>query len=261
MQIAIIGSGNVATVLGSKMREAGHRILQVVSRQETHAARLAEELGCPYAMRWEDLHPEGDLYLVALSDEAVQAAASQLRLPGKLVVHTAGAVAREALAAVSEHHGVLYPLQSLRKEIRPFPAFPLLIDAHLPEDLHPIRTLARSISEQVSEADDRTRLQLHLSAIIVNNFSNYLFVMAEERCRKEGVDFSLLLPLIRETADRLSRYAPGDVQTGPAIRGDLGTITRHLALLSEYPDLAEMYRWFTTRIMRHYGGPEIHPPF
>jgi predicted short-subunit dehydrogenase-like oxidoreductase (DUF2520 family) len=137
----------------------------------------------------------------------------------------------------------------------------LLIDARLPEDLEKIDAFARSISGQVREADDSTRLKLHLSAIMVNNFTNHLFVMAEEFCRKEGVEFSLLLPLIRETADRLSLHAPVDVQTGPAIRGDRGTIAKHLALLSGYPDLEEAYRWFTARIMRHYGGPENPPPF
>jgi len=248
MQIVLIGSGNVASVLGGKLREAGHRIVQVFSRRPEHAMRLAKELECEHVSRWEEIDREADLYIAALSDDALRMLHSEITLPGKLIVHTGGAVPKEILLKVSVNSGVLYPLQSLRKELRPYPEIPLLVDANLPADLEKIEDVARSISGQVQAADNDTRLRLHVAAVLVNNFTNHLYVLAEEYCRKEGADFNMLLPLIRETALRLSKIPPRDAQTGPAIRGDEATIKKHLELIGSYKDIKEVYTLITRQI-------------
>ena len=255
MDFVIIGSGNVATVLGNKLRTAGHRIVQVFGRNEENAARLAGELGCSWTTRTGDLQ-KSEIVLFALSDDGLRKVAGELKLGGQLVLHTAGAVPMDVLAPVSNRYGVFYPLQSIRREIRPFPAIPLLIDAHTSEDLEMVREVASTVSQQVSQADDATRLKLHLSAIFVNNFSNFLYTMASEFCRHEQMDFELLLPLIRETSDRLARFEPGAVQTGPAIRGDVSTMERHLALLSDQPAMKSIYLYMSRLIWERYHTPE-----
>jgi predicted short-subunit dehydrogenase-like oxidoreductase (DUF2520 family) len=252
MKVTIIGSGNVATVMGSGLVAAGHTLLQVVARNAVAAAELAAEWGCGYTTRWEAIERSADLYIVAVSDQALPGLNRELRLPGRLVVHTAGAAPLSALASVSERHGVLYPLQSLRKEVRPFPEFPLLIDAARPEDLVLLDGFARTLARQVKRADDELRRKLHVAATFANNFTNYLYTLSADFCRQEGVDFSLLLPLIRETAERVERYDPRTVQTGPAIRGDRATMERHLEVLANYRNMSELYRIFSGQIREYY---------
>jgi len=256
MKVVIIGSGNVATVMGSQIAAAGHRIVQVVARREEPSARLAAVLNCGYTTQWEKTNREADIYIVSISDKALTGLGDVLQLPGKLVVHTAGAMASKVLLSVSANSGVLYPLQSLRSEIRPFPEFPLLVTANQPQDLPVIEAFARTIASQVQQTDDETRLKLHVAAILVNNFSNYLYTQASVFCAAEKIDFSLLLPLIRETAGRIAFYPPQDVQTGPAVRGDEPTIQRHLEVLSNYKGLSELYRLFTIQIEEFYGIKE-----
>jgi predicted short-subunit dehydrogenase-like oxidoreductase (DUF2520 family) len=253
MKVVIIGSGNVAAVMGASSVYAGHRVIQVIARREEAVAPLAREWNCGYATRWEDIDRGAELYIVALSDRALMELGQRLSLAGKLVVHTAGAVSVAVLADVSARCGVLYPLQSLRKEIRPIPEFPLLIDALRPDDLPLIDGFARSLARQVERADDETRLKCHVAAVLVNNFTNYLYTLAEDFCHKEGIDFTLLLPIIRETAARLEKFNPRDVQTGPAVRGDRGTIERHLEVLAKYDNIKELYRMFTDQIGEFYG--------
>jgi predicted short-subunit dehydrogenase-like oxidoreductase (DUF2520 family) len=252
MKVVIIGSGNVATVIGGRIVAAGHTVLQVMARQEAAAAGLAREWGCSYSTEWAEVTREGELYIVALSDTALAGLGEVLQLPGSLVVHTAGAAAAAVLRPVSERYGVLYPLQSLRRNIRPFPEFPLLIDAAQPADLSLLEGFAQSLSNQVRRADDASRLKLHVAAVLINNFSNHLYTLSAGFCQREGVDFSLLLPIIRETAARVERYPPQEVQTGPAIRGDAGTIRRHLDVLSNYDDIKELYRVFSDQIEAYY---------
>jgi predicted short-subunit dehydrogenase-like oxidoreductase (DUF2520 family) len=253
MKVVIIGSGNVATVLGGKIAAAGHTILQVVARRPSEAARLGAEWGCSFATDWSAIDQGADAYIVSLTDSALPLFAAQVRLPGRLVLHTAGAVSRKVLLPVSEHCGVLYPLQSLRREIRPFPEFPLLIDVEDPADLPVVETFARTLAELVQRADDEARLKLHVAAVVINNFSNYLYTLSADFCRQEEVEFSLLLPLIREMAGRLEGREPHEVQTGPAVRGDAGTIATHLNLLSKYQDLSQLYSLFSIQIEAYYG--------
>jgi predicted short-subunit dehydrogenase-like oxidoreductase (DUF2520 family) len=252
MKTVIFGSGNVATVLGEIIAAAGHPLLQIVARNEERAVTLARALGCANATRYSGIDLTADLYIVALSDSALGTLGRHLTLPNKLVVHTAGAIPLGVLRDVSDRTGVLYPLQSLRAAMRPFPPIPLLVDAGRPADRQTLETFARTLSDQVWQADDSTRLKLHLAATITNNFTNYLYTLAAGFCEREKIDFSILLPLIRETANRLDRYPPGDVQTGPAVRGDRETIDRHLKILDNYKEISNLYELFTNLIEEHY---------
>ena len=51
----------------------------------------------------------------------------------------------------------------------------------------------------------------------------------------------MLLPLIDETARKVHNIHPLKAQTGPAIRYDENIINKHLSLLTDSPDLANIY--------------------
>jgi predicted short-subunit dehydrogenase-like oxidoreductase (DUF2520 family) len=91
-------------------------------------------------------------------------------------------------------------------------------------------------------------MKLHLAAVFSNNFVNYLYALAEEYCRAEGINFKLLVPLIQETALRVQTINPSNAQTGPAFRHDAATIQRHEELLKSYPELKKFYLLFTESI-------------
>lgn len=241
MNIVIIGTGNTATVLGKKLKNAGHRIVQVFGRDNKAASELAYQLDTESTNYWNVVNRTADLYILAVSDIAVEEVFQELRLPDKTVVHTAASVSKDVLRSGAEHYGVLYPLQSLKKDSGYLPEIPVLIDASDKPTLHLLNLLAHSISDRVVEAGDETRLKLHLAAVMVNNFTNHLYTLVEKYCREEGLDFYLLLPLIKETAARLDTVLPSKSQTGPALRGDRVTIEKHLAILEKYPQLKKIY--------------------
>lgn len=254
MKIVIIGSGNAATILGKKIALAGHAIIQVAGRNEAHVKQLAAILHCDYLTGYAGISQEADLYLLAISDDALMQIGKELNLGRKTIVHTAGAVSKEVLKPVSANYGVLYPLQSLRKELDVLPEIPLLVDGNTADDLALIADFAKTISNQVQVADDALRLKLHLAAVVVNNFSNHLYSLAEAYCIKEKADFHLLLPLIEETAHRLQYASPKQMQTGPAIRNDQATLQKHLGLLGQYPELRHIYEIFSQSIRQFYSA-------
>lgn len=249
MDIVIIGSGNVAAVLGRKFKTAGHTILQVYSRNASAASLLAYEWDTESTNYKSLINQNADVYLVAVTDDGIKDVITDILLPGKIIAHTAASVPKEALKNVSAHYGVFYPLQSLRKEMTNLPETPIYFDGSDELTKKKLEALAHSIAdEKVRVADDGDRLKLHVAAVLVSNFTNHLYTLAADYCKKEGLDFKQLLPLIEETALRIKTIPPQEAQTGPAVRHDKETIQKHLALLNDYPHLKDMYLLMTESI-------------
>ncbi len=249
MKIVLIGSGNVATILGRLFQKNDHQVIQVTSRNIDHAKDLADELKCSYTDYNGTVDRTADLYVVAVSDMAIHECVQHYNIPDKLVVHTAGSVSKDVLKNSSYNYGVLYPLQSLRKEMKSVPEIPFLVDGNNETVVKAIYEFALTLSPDVQVIGDEDRLKLHAAAVIVSNFTNHLYAIAEDFCIKENVSFDLLKPLIMETAARIRNQSPGAVQTGPAARKDIHTLDRHLRLLTNHPKLRTTYLRLTDSIM------------
>jgi predicted short-subunit dehydrogenase-like oxidoreductase (DUF2520 family) len=250
MKVVIIGAGNVATVLGRKLKAANHEIIQVFTRIPEMATVLASELQANSCTSWSSIDKSADFYLVAISDNALEEISDHLELDDQLIAHTAGAISKEVLRGISDNYGVLYPLQSLRKEMKNIPDIPIMVDASNKKALQKLKEIAASVSSQVDESKDEQRLQLHLSAVFVSNFVNHLYVQSEKYCKSHQLDFKKLLPLIKETANRVQSYSPAEVQTGPAARFDSVTIEKHLDMLQADPSLKRLYELLTKSIQQ-----------
>ncbi len=251
MDIVIIGSGNVAAVLGRKFKAAGHSILQIYSRNASAASMLAYEWDTESTNYKSLLNQSADVYIIAVPDDSIQDVTESLHLPRKVVAHTAASVPMDVLKNVTAHYGVFYPLQSLRKEMTYLPDIPVFFEGSDARSKKILGELAYSIAgEKVTEADDNARLKLHIAAVVVSNFTNHLYVLAEEYCRKERLDFKLLQPLIDETSSRIKSINPVSSQTGPAIRHDSDTIHKHLELLKDHPQLKNIYILLTESIQQ-----------
>jgi predicted short-subunit dehydrogenase-like oxidoreductase (DUF2520 family) len=175
-------------------------------------------------------------------------------LKNKLVVHTAGAVSINALKDTSSTYGVLYPLQTLSKYSDHIPEIPFLIDGNNQETLHRVLGFAKTLSNNVIEANDTERLNYHVAAVFVSNFTNHMYALAEIYCKKERLEFKNLFPLIDETTLRAKQISPFLSQTGPAIRNDIYTLNRHLQALSSNAELKYIYLKMTESIIKSHGS-------
>ncbi|SEW23828.1 Predicted oxidoreductase, contains short-chain dehydrogenase (SDR) and DUF2520 domains [Chitinophaga sp. YR573] len=253
MDIVIIGAGNVAHCFGQLLKINGHQISQVISRTKEHADELKEVIHAGAATNdLRDINMEADVYLIAVSDGAIPLLNDQLRLGKRIVAHTAGAVPLDAISNISSNTGVLYPLQSLRKGVKSFPPIPLLLEAANDETMRRLQPIAQSVSSRVEVMNSEQRLQLNLAAVLCNNFTNHLIARSKNYCEKDGLDFSLLEPIIKETFERLDKFPPESVQTGPALRNDQATMTKHLGLLQDQKYLQLIYRVMSDSINDFY---------
>ncbi len=249
MNITFVGCGNVATVMARLCQEKGHNIQHVIARNKIAGGEFAQKFKCDLVNFNEQPNKETDLVIVALSDNSLPEAINNLNFGSVPVIHTAGSCNMNVLENMSKNFGVLYPLQTLRKEMETIPEIPFLIEGNNEETVQLLKSFAHTLSNSVTIQNAEQRLRLHASAVIVNNFTNYLFSVAEKFCNDEKVDFKLLLPLIKQTSARVQDHSPLSIQTGPAVRGDITTLDKHLRLLTDYPKLRTLYMRLTDGIM------------
>ena len=194
-----------------------------------------------------------DLYIIAVADDAIVSFSESLLIKNKLVVHTSGSVSMEALSD-KNRKGVFYPLQSFSKNSEvDFSKIPICIEAQNESDLGLLNQLGNSISKNVLAISSEKREKIHLSAVIVNNFVNYLYQVGNDLMQEQSLSFDLLKPLILETANKINTLSPAEAQTGPAKRNDKKTIEKQLHLLEESP-YKDIYQDITNSILKKYNN-------
>jgi predicted short-subunit dehydrogenase-like oxidoreductase (DUF2520 family) len=247
--IIIVGSGNVASSFCKLIQRSNLLLLKaIVARNEVEGNTLATTNGTSYFNITTNKLPEADVAIIAVSDSNIEEAAA-INFDGQTILtHTAGAVSIQVLLPFAKQYGVLYPLQSLNKNDQEINDIPILYDGSDEITTQRLAIIAKELSQASFQVNDEDRSKYHLSAVFVNNFGNYLFTLAYDYCKKNGLNFSLLLPLIKATAQKISNNSPQALQTGPAIRKDTTTIEKHKELLQEEEEMKKIYDLFTSSI-------------
>lgn len=252
--ISFVGAGNVATQLAIAFDKAGFTIGEVCSGSRKGSKEFSQQFNCAMKLNLAEMEPGADLYLICVPDDKVGEVAGRLPDVNGIVAHTSGMTPLESLNRF-QHFGVFYPLQTLSKmKTVDHSEIPFCIEGGDEETSVRLEELASVISTNVSRVDSEKRKYLHLAAVFVNNFSNHLFSAADELLKDKGLDFELLLPLIKETASKIESLKPDEAQTGPAVRNDESVIGQHLEMLKNYPGYRELYKMITEQLTKKYHG-------
>ncbi|MDM1414584.1 DUF2520 domain-containing protein [Myroides odoratimimus] len=248
ISISILGSGKVAQHLILNFLEHDNICLQqVYARTPNKVKDLVSHNQIISDIN--ELKP-ADIFIIAVSDDAIEEVSSTIPLKDAFVVHTSGTMPMNSIATTSRK-GVFYMLQtfSIDKEVD-FSLIPYCIEASNKQDFELLEKLALSFSERVYKISTDQRQSIHLAAVFVNNFTNHLFKLGEDICKENMVPFDILKPLILETATKVQTLSPREAQTGPAARNDQGTIDRHLEALND-PIKKEIYQLITNSIQNN----------
>ncbi|SHH68622.1 Rossmann-like and DUF2520 domain-containing protein [Winogradskyella jejuensis] len=195
---------------------------------------------------------EADVYIMAVSDDAVASLSKTLPFTNRFVVHTSGSVSLHDLDKKNTR-GVFYPLQSFSKEAEmDFSNVPICIETEEKTKLQMLKDLAEAIDSKPYKISTEQRQTLHLSAVFVNNFSNQMYRIAHEISDAKHINFDILKPLILETANKVQEMSPYMSQTGPAKRNDKKTLKRHIKLL-ENEEHRDIYELLTQSIQKTHG--------
>lgn len=248
----IIGAGNLATQLAMALAEKGIIIQQVYSRTLERAMELAQKVNAQSTSELSQVVSGADIYVIAVKDSAIEEVLKGLPIDKEsLVVHTAGSIPMDVLNCFTQRYGVFYPLQTFSVTRKAdFADIPICIEANVAEVLTNLEILGYRISSSVQEVSSEKRKALHLAAVFVNNFVNHMYAIGSDLLEQNNLDFKLLKPLIRETAQKIESMHPLEAQTGPAKRMDQQVIGNHLNMLEGQPEWQKIYSFVTQSIYR-----------
>ncbi|MCQ2201944.1 MAG: DUF2520 domain-containing protein [Bacteroidales bacterium] len=250
--VVILGSGNVATHLARMFQQNSYAIECIWSRTLDHARQLADEVDAyAYTDDLLSIPLYADYYIIATSDSAIPSVVRSIPALNEdaILIHTSGSTDISVLSKAGRY-GVLYPCQSFSKNISfDYSNIEWLVEGNDDESLLSVRQLAESIPHKtVTEADSNQRRTLHMAAVWASNFTNRMLVEAYDIMSGANLDPHLLDSLVRQTVDKALSTNPRDAQTGPARRRDENIINMHLSLLSDNPELENLYRLISKRI-------------
>src|SRR3984957_6221055 len=212
--IRIIGPGRAGTSLSAAVSARGWSFAGFLGRHEG-LARAAEGV---------------DLLVIATPDDAVaEVAASVAPSPGTTVVHLSGSLGLDALAP--------HPLRATVHPLVPLPTGEVgaarlgsgvtFAVAGSPAG----RDIVQALGGRVVEVADGDRAAYHAAACIAANHVVALLGQVERVAAEAGLDVAAFLPLARAAIDDVAALGPKAALTGPAVRGDWATLSRHLDAL------------------------------
>ena len=253
--MVVVGSGNVAYHLIKAYSEKGISVLQILAHNKKSAQNLSRTFSVPYILDPSGLIKNADIYILAVQDDHISEVSPGLGLTDQLLVHTSGYSSIEALSGASSSTGVLWPLQTLTsgKSIDYF-KIPFFVEGNNDATAKKLSRFAGLVSEIVMITDSPTRQKIHLAAVIASNLTNQLYSIAASILERQDVPFSVLAPIILETAIKAGQQHPLKSQTGPAMRKDLNVIEKHLQLLRTDPAFHDIYRLITENIIHHHSS-------
>ena len=231
----------MARYLTNALQQAGFKT-KVFARQP----RQADELGL------ETFEGHGDLQLICVSDDQIEALVRELPLKEGILAHVSGSVSMRTL---QNHYGraaVFYPLMSVaQNETWPISEVPFCLEAAGQQDYQALLALVKSLGAKAYPVNGAQRPYLHLAAVWAQNFGNYLLDISHRITEDEEIDPLILKPLMQKTVSALSEKRPISRQSGPAIRGDEKTMQRHLAMLNR-ADWQDLYSALSQAVQKDY---------
>jgi predicted short-subunit dehydrogenase-like oxidoreductase (DUF2520 family) len=257
LQVSFIGSGNLAWHLAPALDNTDFPVREVYSRNPAHAAALVERLYEADVKASLDFSTStSTIFIIATADEAIEEVVQEIILPDDAVlIHTSGSQPLTILGyAATQNLGVFYPLQTFSKDKKiEFKDIPIFIEHGSQTAENVLRAMANELSKQVIPLNSFERKALHVAAVFASNFTNHMLLVAQDIMKENSLVYDWLKPLIAEMITKILSIGPENAQTGPARRGDLEILDKHLEFLQDNLPAAELYKVISQHIIDRYG--------
>jgi predicted short-subunit dehydrogenase-like oxidoreductase (DUF2520 family) len=254
MKVAVVGAGTLGAAIAVLLEAAGHQVVGVSGREETRrrtSARLPRALFLEPA----EAAAGAELVVIGTPDDVIVQMVGTLAGaaavgPGTWVAHLSGSLGLDVLqAAVAAGAGVLaiHPLQTfpdVGSALAGLPGCAIAVTANDEEGYVLGERLAGDLGGTPFRLSNQLRPLYHAAAVFASNYLVTASAIAESLFAAAGVPdpAQAMAPLQRATVNNVERLGAARALTGPAVRGDAGTIRRNLEALDRHaPELIASY--------------------
>jgi predicted short-subunit dehydrogenase-like oxidoreductase (DUF2520 family) len=250
----IVGGGAVGLALGVALHRAGWPVTAIASRDAERRERFRSLV--PGARGFAEavaLVDEVEIVILAVPDDVVAPLAASLRLySGQAIVHTSGLLGAEVLApalAAGTQAGAFHPLVAFADLDRALVALhgaTIAIEGDDALAAH-LADMAEAVGGVPVRLVPGSKAAYHAAAVLAAGGVTALLDTIREIAALVGLDadgaLRIYLPLVEQTLANARALGIPAALTGPATRGDVGTIEAHLAALAAgAPGTLPVYR-------------------
>lgn len=252
-QIGFIGAGNVGGSLAVAMSNAGYPVTAVGSRTfasaQTFAGRISD---CTAYENIQEVADRADFVFISTSDDAIKIVCDQVSWrEGQGVAHCSGAASVDLLQSAVDQGaaaGAFHPLQafnSVENGVKAIPGVTFGIEGNDAIQAY-LRGIASDIKGIPMSLRPQDKVLYHVSGVLMGNLLAVLASVAAsmwekfDHTRDEGV--RALSPMMPAVASNLDSVGVPQAVAGPYVRGDIGTVRKHLeAVSSSAPEYLALY--------------------
>lgn len=245
IRVGVIGPGRAGTGLALAWVRAGHDVRLHGRRAKPVPVPLTLTTGAPDAPPpWID---DVQVLICAVPDDAIAPLARALSATGairpeQIVLHLSGSLDQRALSALAPCGAALGSLHPLQTLVEPERAPDHLRGAWAavegdPRAIAIAERLAQDIGLHPFRLLPEQKALYHAGAVFASNYFVVVEAVAQRLLERAGLDrndaWAALAPLVRGTFENLTRGGPEAAITGPVLRGDVATLTRHVEALPD----------------------------
>lgn len=246
MKVAVVGAGRVGSAVAVLLERAGHRIVGISGRAETRA-RAREYLASAPFLDPAEAAAAAELVVIGTPDDVIEPTAGTLAAaaavgPGTWVSHLSGALGLDALRPSRDAGArvlAIHPLQTfpdVNSALERLPGCSIAVTAEDEEGYLLGERLADDLHAVPFRLADDLRPLYHAAAVFASNYLVTASAIAESLFAAAGLPdpAHAMAPLQRASLDHVEQLGPAGALTGPAVRGDAGTIRRNLEALERH---------------------------
>jgi predicted short-subunit dehydrogenase-like oxidoreductase (DUF2520 family) len=246
--IAIVGLGNVGWNLARGLHACDYRVEQIVSRDPSKDRVFLDSIGAVGIPSMDLLDRKVDLIFMCTPDDTTETLTSGLNHSATLV-HCSGSVP----VLRDTNSGVFYAFQTFTKHVEvEWEGIPIFIETEHPEVYQLLERIGKKLSGNVRQVNEMQRKHIHISGVFGANFVNHILYQAKRVLDRSDLPFEVLEPLLHEVIRKAFTHGPMASQTGPARRGDVQLMEKHLEALESDQDLHELYACLSEGIQSIY---------
>jgi predicted short-subunit dehydrogenase-like oxidoreductase (DUF2520 family) len=252
--IAIIGPGNLGSVMARALHAAGYRVTEIAHHGKNSARRarsLAREVNAR-VVHASEVRLEADIAWICVGDSGIAGCAAELakrgHWRGKLAFHSSGALGSRELqglrkvgAAVASVHPMMTFVRAANPELKGV-TFAIEGDARA---ARAARRIAHDLGGRVAEIPVARKPLYHALGAFTSPLIVATIAAAERVARKVGLDKATvratIAPILLQTVRNYLKHGAGGAFSGPLVRGDVETVKRHLRVLQADPEARAAY--------------------
>jgi predicted short-subunit dehydrogenase-like oxidoreductase (DUF2520 family) len=263
-RVAIVGAGNLGTVLGLALKHAGYAIEAVIARSRgaplQKARRLAKQVGACASVDLSGVRAE--LIWFCVPDVEIARAARSIEggveWKGRVALHSSGALSSDELAGLRKRGAVVasvHPLMTFVRASRPSLAgVPFAIEGDAAA-VRLARRVVRNLGGDAYSIRKQDKAAYHAWGTFASPLLTALLATTEEVAALAGVHRKAakqrMIPILQQTLANYEAFGAAGAFSGPIVRGDVETVKRHLQVLCGSPTAREVYSELARAALRY----------